>query len=348
MEKTTLTVAVSGLNNTDNPGPGVPFIRAIKESKDFDVRVVGLAYENLEPGIYMPGMVQKTYLMPYPSEGKEAVLQRISQIQKKENIQVLVPNFDSELHTFMLCEKELEAMGIRTFLPTIEQYEERQKWSLPEFGDKYDIKVPKSLALSSANELDRVEEAFDFPVMVKGLFYDAYIAYNTDQVRNHFNRISAKWGFPVIVQEFVKGTEVNVIALGDGTGKTVGAVPMRKQYITDKGKAWGGITLDSPAMMDLATDLIKKTRWRGGMELELIRTADQRLYLIEINPRLPAWLYLAVGAGQNLPEALLKLALGMEVEPMTHYEVGRMFVRYSYDMIVNIEQFQKISVNGEL
>jgi carbamoyl-phosphate synthase large subunit len=208
--------------------------------------------------------------------------------------------------------------------------------------------VPKSLALSSANELDRVEEAFDFPVMVKGLFYDAYIAYNNDQVRNHFNRISAKWGFPVIVQEFVKGTEVNVIALGDGTGKTVGAVPMRKQYITDKGKAWGGITLDSPAMMDLASDLIKKTRWRGGMELELIRTADQRLYLIEINPRLPAWLYLAVGAGQNLPEALLKLALGMEVEPMTHYDVGRMFVRYSYDMIVNIEQFQKISVNGEL
>jgi carbamoyl-phosphate synthase large subunit len=208
--------------------------------------------------------------------------------------------------------------------------------------------VPKSLALSSANELDRVEEDFDFPVMVKGLFYDAYIAYNIEQVRNHLNRISAKWGFPVIVQEFVKGTEVNVIALGDGTGKTVGAVPMRKQYITDKGKAWGGITLDSPAMMELATNLIKKTRWRGGMELELIRTADQCLYLIEINPRLPAWLYLAVGAGQNLPEALLKLALGMEVEPMTHYDVGRMFVRYSYDMIVNIELFQKISVNGEL
>ncbi len=348
MKKRLVTVAVSGLNNTDNPGPGVPFIRAIKESKLFDVRVVGLAYENLEPGVYMPGMVHKTYLIPYPSEGKEAVLQRMAYIQEKENIQVLIPNFDSELHTFMLCEKELEEMGIRTFLPTLEQYEERQKWSLPQFGEKYDIKVPKSLALSSGNELDRVEEAFEFPVMVKGLFYDAYIAYTTDQVRNHFNRISAKWGFPVIVQEFVKGTEVNVIVLGDGTGKTVGAVPMRKQYITDKGKAWGGITLDSPAMIEMVHNLIAKSRWRGGMELELIRTTDNQLYLIEINPRLPAWLYLAVGAGQNLPEALLKLALGMEVKPMTHYDIGCMFVRYSYDMIVDIDQFQQISVHGEL
>ncbi len=348
MKKTTLTVAVSGLNNTDNPGPGVPFIRAIKESAFFDVRVVGLAYENLEPGIYMPGMVQKTYMMPYPSEGKEAVLQRIAHIQELENIQVLVPNFDSELHTIMLCEKELEAMGIRTFLPTLEQYEERHKWNLPDFGDKYDVKVPKSVALSSGNEMERVEEEFDFPVMVKGLFYDAYIAYNIDQVRNHFNRISAKWGFPVIIQEFVKGTEVNVIALGDGNGRTVGAVPMRKQYITDKGKAWGGITLDAPVMMELTRSIIEKTRWRGGMELELIRTSDNRFYLIEINPRLPAWLYLAVGAGQNLPEALLKLALGMEVKPMTQYDIGRMFVRYSYDMIVDIEQFQQISVNGEL
>jgi carbamoyl-phosphate synthase large subunit len=53
------------------------------------------------------------------------------------------------------------------------------------------------------------------------------------------------------------------------------------------------------------------------MELELIKTSGNDLYLIEINPRIPAWVYLAVGAGQNLPEALVKLALGIEVEPFT-------------------------------
>ncbi len=98
---------------------------------------------------------------------------------------------------------------------------------------------------------------------------------------------------PIIIQEFVHGTEVNVIALGDGEGNTISAVPMRKQYITDKGKAWGGITIDDQEMMDLTRHIIKKNKWRGGMELELIKTTDNKYFLIEINPRIPAWVYLS-------------------------------------------------------
>jgi carbamoyl-phosphate synthase large subunit len=158
----------------------------------------------------------------------------------------------------------------------------------------------------------------------------------------------SKWGLPIIIQEFIRGTEVNVIALGDGKGNTIGAVPMRKTYITDKGKAWGGITLDDEEMLRLTTSIIKQTKWRGGMELELIKTNENKYYLVEINPRIPAWVYLAVGAGQNLPEALVKLALGKKVKPFTSYESGKMFIRYSWDMIVNLNEFEKLSTTGEL
>lgn len=348
MDKISLTIAVSGLNNTDNPGPGVPFIRAVRESDRFDLRIIGLAYENLEPGIYMPGMVEKVYKMPYPSEGKTPFLERIGYINALEDIDVLIPNFDAELNTVMISESELTDMGIKTFLPTLQQFEERHKSELDKFGKKYGIKVPRSVPLSSHNDINRLPKDFDYPIMVKGKFYDAHIAYNKDQVANHFNKISAQWGVPVIVQEFVKGTEVNVIAMGDGEGNTVGAVPMRKQYITDKGKAWGGITVDDDNMIELTKNLISAVKWRGGMELELIKTINNEYYLIEINPRLPAWLYLAVGAGQNLPEAMLLMALGEEVKPYTAFDVGKMFVRYSYDMIVDLNDFQKISMNNEI
>ena len=348
MDKIALTIAVSGLNNTDNPGPGIPFIRAIRESGRFDLKVIGLAYENLEPGIYMKGMTHRVYKMPYPSEGKEAFLERISYINSKEDLDILVPNLDAELHTVMISEKELETMGIKTFLPTLGQFEARHKSELEKFGKKYGIKVPRSFPVSSMTDINRIPKDFDFPLMVKGKFYDAHIAYNKEQVINHFNKISAQWGVPVIVQEFVKGTEVNVIALGDGNGNTVGAVPMRKQYITDKGKAWGGITIADENMLELTRNLISAVKWRGGMELELIKTINNEYYLIEINPRLPAWLYLAVGTGQNLPEAMVLLALGEKVEPYTSYDVGKMFVRYSYDMMVDLEDFQQISMNGEI
>ncbi len=348
MKKIKLTIAVSGLNNTDNPGPGVPFIRAVKESEKFDLKIIGLAYENLEPGIYMPGMVKKVYKMPYPSEGKVPFLERITYINQQENIDVLIPNFDAELQTVMISEKELEEMGIKTFLPTLKQFEERHKSELDKFGETYDIKVPHSVSLSGSGDINKLPKDFEYPVMVKGKFYDAHIAYNKDQVTNHFNKISAQWGVPVIVQEFIKGTEVNVIALGDGLGNTIGAVPMRKQYITDKGKAWGGITIDDSNMIELTRKLISETKWRGGMELELIKTLNNEYYLIEINPRLPAWLYLGVGAGQNLPEAMLLMALGEKVQPYTSFDVGKMFVRYSYDMMVDLNDFQKISMNSEI
>jgi len=153
---------------------------------------------------------------------------------------------------------------------------------------------------------------------------------------------------PVIIQEFIRGTEVNVIALGDGLGNTVGAVPMRKQYITDKGKAWGGITIQNDKMLELTRDLIRKTKWQGGMELELIKTNNNEYYLIEINPRIPAWVYLSVASGQNIPEALVKLALGMNPPPFLDYEVGKMFIRYSYDLIGDVSHFGGLSVSGEM
>jgi carbamoyl-phosphate synthase large subunit len=346
--KTKITVAVTGLNNTDNPGPGVPVIRGIRESDSFEPRIIGLAYENLEPAIYMEGVTDKTYQVPYPSEGSDVLVKRILDIHRKDPIDVLIPNFDAELYAFMRAGKTLEQAGIHTFLPTLDQFEERHKANLPEFGEKYGLSVPFSKSITRINDIENLKKDFDYPLMVKGKFYDAFLAYNEEQVRMNYNKISAKWGLPIIIQEFIKGTEVNVVALGDGKGNTIGAVPMRKQYITDKGKAWSGITLDDPKLLDLTHKIIRATNWRGGMELEIVKSSKNELYIIEINPRIPAWVYLAVGAGQNLPEALVKLALGEEVPPYESYEVGKMFVRYSYDLITSLKEFEKLSTLGEL
>jgi len=342
------TVAIRGLNAIDSPGPGVAVARGLKEAASFDVRIIGFSYESLEPGIYMHDLIDKVYQIPYPSAGAKVLKQRLDYINEKESLNLIIPNFDAELNSFMILEKALAEMGVKTFLPTEKQFEERQKINLPEFGKKYDIKVPHSKAIYEMAEIYRLTEEFVYPLLVKGKYYDAYVAYDAEQARNFFNKISAQWGVPIIIQEFVRGNEYNITGLGDGEGNTIAAVPMRKQYITDKGKAWGGITLADEKMMELTRMLIRKTKWKGGMELELIKTNNGEYNLIEINPRIPAWVYLAVGAGQNIPDALIKLALGWDVKPMTEYKIGKMFVRYSYDMIVDLERFAAISMNKEI
>jgi carbamoyl-phosphate synthase large subunit len=348
MSRNKINIAVTALNAIDSPGPGVSVIRGLKESSRFDARIIGLAYESLEPGIYMKNLVDRVYQVPYPSTGIEALMTRLQYIHSKENLDVVIPNFDAELFPFIRLEGRLKALGIHTFLPTETQFEERQKINLPEFGKKYGIKVPASEAIFEVSEIKGTMKSLEYPVLVKGKYYDAFVAFNADQVRDYFLKISSKWGLPIILQKFVKGTEYNVIGLGDGKGNRVAAVPIRKQYITDKGKAWGGITISDKKIMGLTDHFLGQTKWRGAFELELMKDENNDYVLLEINPRIPAWVYLSVGVGQNIPEALTLLALGEKVEPFSTYDVGKMFIRYSWDMIVDLKDYQQISTFGEL
>lgn len=343
-----LTIAVTGLNNIDSPGPGIPVIRALRDSTHFDCRIIGLSYENLEPGIYMKNLVDKTYQVPYPSLGHETLLDRLTYIHGQEKIDVVIPNFDAELLTYIKISPQLKEMGIHTLLPTLEQFDARLKGNLSAYGHKYQIPVPKSVSVYSVEDMMQQLQGFSYPVVVKGKFYEAKVVHNEEAAVAAYYKISAKWGTPIILQQFVKGQELNVTALGDGKGRLMGAVPSRKTYITDSGKGWAGICINDEALLKLSKHIVENTHWAGGLELEMIKEDETGIvYLIEINPRFPAWVYLAVGCGQNHPEALVRLAMGEVVEPFEEFEVGKMFIRYSYDMIVDLKAFEQMATFGE-
>ncbi len=344
----TLVIAVTGLNAIDSPGPGVAVIRALRDGLQKNIRIIGLSYETLEPGIYLHDIVDKTYQIPYPAAGLDTLYNRLHFIHQQENISLIIPNFDAELYNFIKLGPALKSIGIETFLPTIEQFESRDKINLFNFGKKFNLLVPKDKVLYNINELHSCAEDFGYPLVVKGKFYDAIIAHTMEQAQKAFYKLSAKWGMPIIVQQFITGTEINIAVLGDGKGNTISAIPMRKLYITDKGKAWAGITLEDETLIALAEKFIRATNWKGGCELEIMRTTDGKPYIMEVNPRFPAWIYLTAGAGQNQPALLTKMALGEEVLPIKEYEVGKIFIRYAWDHITDVSEFQKISAFGEL
>ncbi len=345
---TTINIAVSGLNATDNPGPGIAVARAIKEETSLNARIIGLSYDAMEPGIYMRHVIDKTYQIPLPSAGQDALLQRLRFIHDKERIDLIIPNFDAELYGFIKLSESLRSMGIRTFLPDLTQLETVSKHKLPELGEKLKILVPESKPVTSVESASRLINEYGFPLVVKGKFYEAYVAYTAEQIHSYFHKLNAKWGLPVIIQKYIQGKEYNVAALGDGLGGMTGAIPMRKLVLTDKGKGWAGVAIDAPDMIGLAKRIIGSLKWKGGLELEIMKTEHDELYLLEINPRFPAWIYFSTGAGQNLPAALVHMSLGHTVKQFTDYHVGKMFVRYSWDHIADISDFEKISTSGEL
>ncbi len=243
---TPINIAVTGLNATDNPGPGVAVARAIKDDPELNARIIGLSYDAMEPGIYMHHVIDKTYQIPLPSVGQNALMERLRFIHTKEKIDLVIPNFDAELYGFIKISDALRSIGIRTFLPSLTQLETVSKNRLNELGEKLKLLVPESKPVTSLESASKLMREYEFPLVVKGKFYEAYIAYTAEQVHTYFHKLNAKWGLPVIIQKFIHGKEYNVAALGDGQGGMTGAIPMRKLVLTDKGKGWAGVAIETP------------------------------------------------------------------------------------------------------
>lgn len=342
------SIGITGLHAADNPAPGIPVARSLRADAAWDGRIIGLAYDALDTGIYDGDILDEVYLIPYPSEGAGTLLARLREIRAKAAFDVLIPNLDSEIANFIRIAPDLEEMGIRLAVPTQEALRMRSKAHLAEFCKARKIPAPRTRVLTDPAALAGVLADLGQPVWVKGLFHGAHRGAGLEEARVAFGRVAAEWGLPVMLQENVAGEEYDVVALGDGS-RCVGAVAMRKLALTDKGKAWAGVTVTDSKLISLAREIVDALRWRGPLELEFVRREVDREYLlIEINPRFPAWVYLAAKAGVNLPRMLVDLALGRGVTETNGYPAGLTFVRHATDLICPLNYLESLTTAGEL
>lgn len=341
-----LIVGVSGINAVDNPGPGLGVARALKEDPELDVTIVGLAYDAMEPGIYLDWLIDRAYIMPYPSSGREAFLGRLQYIKDTHGLDFLIPTLDAELPLYTSYAADIEKMGIKTFVPTVEQFRLRGKDRLAVVAQRIGIEHPRTEVISSYDELNRAIDTLGLPIMVKGTFYKAYRAYTSQEAVAHYNKIVAEWGYPVIVQQVVSGDEMNVIGVGDGTGQHLGMVGIKKMWITSLGKIWTGVTVKNEAMLTATANFIREYNWRGAFEMECIVSGDT-VHLIEVNPRFPAWSYFATGVGVNLPANMVRRALDLPYDNVFDYEAGKLYIRYTYETITDMQPFQNMATKGE-
>lgn len=341
--------AVTGLHATDNPAPGIAVVRSIRSEPEWQGKALGLAYDALDTGIYDPELCDRVFLIPYTTEGERALLARLEYIHGVQPFSVLIPTLDAELTGFIRLRHELEPMGIRMLLPTEEQLALRSKAKLGDFAHSHGIPFPATLTVTAPEMLADAMDKLGTPVVVKGCFYEAQVCYTLEHAQAAFASIAGRWGLPVLCQAHLPGEEYDICALGDKEGRLNAAVAMRKLRLTDKGKAWAGITVRDEELLDLTRTVVEGLHWPGPMEIEFIRSnADGRFHLFEINPRFPAWCYLTAGAGLNLPYRHLKLALDRAVPPSLDYRPGTIFVRHATDIICPLDILESLTTKGEV
>lgn len=342
-----INIAVSGLKTGDNPQPGVPVIRSLKAA-GFAGKSIALVYDSMESGIYVEDLVDAAFLMPYPSAGADAFLNRIDQILQIMRIDVIIPTLDAEIIQYIRLEKELQKRGIKTFLPSEECFLLRDKTKLASYFPPLGISVPDTFLVSDIDSIPSGGGDYKYPLMVKGRYYEAFKAYNAIEARQYFYSIAERWGLPIIFQKMVPGEEYNIVIVGDGEGGMLGMVAQKKLVITDKGKGFGGVVVKNAALEDFACRTIAALKWRGACELEVMMDSDGACHLIEINPRFPAWVRLAEGAGQNQPALTVLGALGEPLKSLPEAKTGTMFIRHAEDIIADISQMGNLTVQSQI
>jgi carbamoyl-phosphate synthase large subunit len=342
-----ITIAVTGLHRGENPQPGYGVIRSLRRHSR-DLNIIGLVYDVLESGIYADQGADQIYQFPYPSAGAATVLGRLDYIHHCSPIDIFLPTLDSEIHLFVGITEEIQKRGIRCMLPSEESYQARSKSNLGQLADSCRMQTPLSETVGDVDRLVQAAARIGYPLMLKGQYYEAYKVYSQPQLIDRFHDIVFRWGAPVVVQRYVEGPEFDVVAVGDGTGGVAASCSIRKTILSEKGKGFGGITISDERLDELAFTVVRELKWQGPIELEFIQDEiTGEYYLLEVNPRFPAWIDFPAACGVNLAALVVEALWEGQMSEIPACVPGKFFLRHSIDLLCDIEDMGTLASVGE-
>ncbi|WP_407287420.1 hypothetical protein [Streptomyces sp. BP-8] len=292
------TVFVSGMHSGPNPSPGLSVARSLRLARP-DLRIVGLDYSRESSGLHS-GLLDDLVCLPAWREAHLATwVEQMDRLLEPEDA-VLIPCLDLEVR---LLARELGSHD-RILGPPKTALELVGKPPV-EAARRLGLRAPEHETDTSWQAVDRFIRRSPYGVWVKGQHYDAHRAHTAGAALAMGDVVQRTWGGNWHLEAHVAGQECSIafVALD---GRLLDAVFITKAMVTTEGKTWAGEVAElDPAMRARLTELLADAMWNGGGELELLRSWSGELTLMEINPRLPAWIHGASVCGANLPAALV-------------------------------------------
>ena len=117
-------------------------------------------------------------------------------------------------------------------------------------------------------------------------------------------------GQTFFLQRLVNGTDKTILFCAF-KGVLTGCFLMTKVLCTAEGKVWAGDVKSVPkTILEQLEQFVQETNWTGGGEIEFVETIEEEVahnsldvkkcFLIDLNPRFPAWVLGSIYTGCNL------------------------------------------------
>lgn len=303
-----MRIYISGLYSGPNPSPGIGIARSLRLAYP-DAELVGVDYSNRSSGVHWPNFDEIWLQRPWQELDLRQYQDHIEAVLHSDALWIS----GLDLETFWLA--RVLPGHPNLLLPGIKALQSIAKPRI-DAHEGLSLNLPPFISTEHPDwELHAFCRKHGWRVWVKGPFYEARRVWSWYDVNVARADLARTWSTDqLFLQAHVAGHEES-IALSAYDGELLGCAYMRKRDLTPEGKTWAGQVNDVPAeLMDALRESLRALNWTGGAELELIRDGAGTLYLLEWNPRFPAWIHGATLAGRNLPGLLVQRATGYSVK----------------------------------
>lgn len=325
-----IEVCVSGVHSDPDPSPGIGIARSLREAfpgsilraVDYSVRSSGL-HDPVFDGVLLQPVWSELDLATYSSQIRAHVDQPTG---------CWLSGLDVETDWLALTIGEHP----RLLVPGRAAQQAVRK-PLLQCAPSLRMRVPEFLPASSApTDLHALGRRSGWHLWVKGKYHEAYAAHGFAELRRQVQALEAHWPLEdIFVQQHVSGLERSM-TFAAYNGSLLHAVEVEKRSVTSQGKTWAAAVTKAPAdVVDRLASFCGDVCWTGGGEVEFVRDATGNDWLIDFNPRFPAYIYGVTLCGHNLPAYLVGAALGIEFVPRR--DCARQFIRVVHEVPVREE-----------
>jgi diaminopimelate decarboxylase len=305
------TIFISGLYSGPSPSAGLGVARSLRTAFP-SARLVGVDYWAGSSGLQHE-VFDATWLKP-PWDLMEPELYAQEIQAELERGAFWISTLDLEVEWLA---RSFEP-HMRLLSPSLQALTPTQK-PRPTVASLLPFATAPSLDLTASDEaIYAFCRAHSWPVWLKGPYHDAIAVKNWHELEEARAKLAKKWHTRRLsIQAHVRGYEESICFVASN-GEVLDAVYMRKRITTPEGKTWAGRLSDLPPDRLAALEsAVQAIGWTGGAEVELIRDVDGQLWLLEWNPRFPAWVHGVTLSGRNLPATLMQHVLGLPRGPRT-------------------------------
>lgn len=299
------------------------FKRAAKELK-IDSKIIGVDINNLAPALYFCDAKE---IIPMINE--KNYLDTLLNICKKYDIKLVVPTIDTELLKISENIDKFEKIGVKVNISTSDVIRIcRNKKNTAKWLEENGFNSPRMIT-----DEDLSNNNYEFPLFIKPL--DGSSSINAFKIENKKELDFFKDYVPnPIIQEMVFGTEYTIDVFCDFNGQLITVVP-RKRLAVRSGEILKGIIDKDRVIIDEIKKIISKLKPYGHITVQCIRSENNVVNILEINPRFGGGAPMSIDAGADSPKNLYRILMGEKLEYNEDYKDKLYFSRFDDAIMID-------------